>query len=321
MTTRDGYTALREDAGWIERHDAGRLRLRGADRRSYLHGLLTNDIESLLPGSGTYAALLTAQGRMITDMHVYELGDALLVTVPRTIAAGIRDRFDQFIFSEDVEVEDITESTVQIGVYGPSSAKAVDAIRIAGLGVDVMPSREFGIEGFEIIGPLDAIERLASILNEAGATAVGIESLETVRVESGVPRFLADMTETTIPLEAGIEDRAISMTKGCYPGQEVIVRVLHRGGGRVARKLVGIVLGPEAELPPDHARVFSNDREIGTLTSVVSSRLLARPLALGYLHRDFTAPGTNVEVETAGDQRMPAIVQLLPISPPTAKSM
>ena len=109
------------------------------------------------------------------------------------------------------------------------------------------------------------------------------------------------------------------MTKGCYPGQEVIVRVLHRGGGRVARKLVGIVLGPEAELPPERARVFSGDREIGTLTSVVSSRLLARPLALGYLHRDFIAPGTHVEVEAAADQRMPATVQPLPISQASSK--
>ena len=319
MTTRDAYTALRQDAGWIERHDVGRLRFRGGDRRSYLHGLLTNDIESLSPGSATYAALLTAQGRMISDMHVYEGGTDLLVSVPRTLAASVRDRFDQFIFSEDVSVEDITESTVQFGVYGPSSTKVADVVRTSGLSADVVPSREFGIAGYEIIAPLEASERLASMLDQAGAAPVDIESLEIVRVEAGVPRFLVDMTETTIPLEAGIEDRAISMTKGCYPGQEVIVRVLHRGGGRVARKLVGIVLGPEAELPPERARVFSGDREIGTLTSVVSSRLLARPLALGYLHRDFIAPGTHVEVEAAADQRMPATVQPLPISQASSK--
>jgi len=311
MTTRDGYTALREDAGWIEREDVGRLRLRGKDRRTYLHGLLTNDVETLSSGSSTYAALLTAQGRMITDMHVYELGDALLVTVPRVLTRAVGDRLDQFIFSEDVQVEEVTGSTVQVGVYGPFAERAVRPLRK--VHNFVLPSREFGIDGFEVISTRDRVEDLVALLD--GAEAVDMETIELVRVESGVPRFLVDMTDTTIPLEAGIEDRAISMTKGCYPGQEVIVRVLHRGGGRVARKLVGIVLGPEAELPPARARVFSGDREIGAITSAVSSRLLARPLALGYVHRDFIAPGTAIEVESAANLRIPGTVERLPVAP------
>jgi len=312
MTTADGYTALHDSAGWIQRDDVGRLRLRGSDRRSYLHGLLTNDVESLASGQGAYAALLTAQGRMISDMHVYELGDSVMLTVPRALTDAMRDHLDGFIFSEDVQVENVTESTVQIGVYGPAAGNAVQSLRMDGCSV-LLNGGEFGIRGFEVIGPRESRDAVVGSIEAAGAHAADMEALKIARVEAGIPRFLADMTDTTIPLEAGIEDRAISMTKGCYPGQEVIVRVLHRGGGRVARKLVGLVLPQEVELPTAGAALFSGQREIGKLTSVVRSRQLNRPLALGYVHRDFTAPGTAVEVESAAGDRIPAEVLTLPI--------
>lgn len=313
MTVPDGYTVLHDSAGWIRRNDVGRIRLRGKDRRAYLHGLLTNDVESLAPGGGVYAALLTAQGRMISDMHVYETGDAVLLTVPVTLTSAIRDRLDQFIFSEDVQVEDVTGATAQVGVYGPSAANAVDSLRADASNV-IVPSDDFGIAGFEVIGARESIEQPVASIEAAGARAVDGQTLDVVRVEAGIPRFLVDMTETTIPLEAGIEERAISMTKGCYPGQEVIVRVLHRGGGRVARKLVGVVLAYETELPAAGAVIYSGDREIGSLTSVVSSPRLGRPLALGYVHRDFMATGTNLEVESPKGHRVPAEIHVLPVT-------
>ncbi|MEO5894576.1 MAG: glycine cleavage T C-terminal barrel domain-containing protein [Vicinamibacterales bacterium] len=311
MTAPNGYSALHHSAGWIQRLDVGRVRLRGNDRRSYLHGLLTNDIEPLGPGQGVYAALLTAQGRMISDMHVYELGDAVLLTVPLPLTSAIRAHLDQFVFSEDVQVEDVTDATVQIGIYGPSAGDAVESLRSTETNL-VVPSDDFGIAGFEVIVERESRDRVIASVDAAGARAVDMETLDVVRVESGVPQFLVDMTETTIPLEAGIEKRAISMTKGCYPGQEVIVRVLHRGGGRVARKLVGIVLAYETELPPAHAGVYSGEREIGTLTSVVASPRLGRPLALGYVHRDFIAAGTAVEVESPKGHRVPGEIRSLP---------
>jgi folate-binding protein YgfZ len=122
-----------------------------------------------------------------------------------------------------------------------------------------------------------------------GATA------EAVRIEAGVPLFGRDMDQETIPLEAGIESRAISFSKGCYVGQEVIIRVLHRGHGRVARKLVGLTLDGD-EIPAPGAAVRSGDREIGSVTSSTPSPAKHRPIALAYLHRDFLAPGTNVTV-------------------------
>ena len=295
LASLDGYRAIKEQAGFIERSELGRLLLRGTDRRTYLHGILTNDVESLAAGAGRYAALLTPQGRMITDMHVYELGDAVLITLPLSLASAIRDRLDQYIFAEDVQVEDASAATVQYGVYGPLAQDLVARLTMQPL-LGVLPSDEMGVPGFEMIAMRNQGSELERLLTQAGATPVDRSVLEVSRIEAGRPRFLADMNTETIPLEAGIEDRAISMSKGCYPGQEVIVRVLHRGGGRVAKKLVGLVLPAGDIVPAVGEKVRSGDREIGAITSAVMSPRLARPIALGYVHRDFVAPGTRVRV-------------------------
>ena len=306
MNPPDDYRALQERAGYIERTDLGRLRLRGADRRSYLHGILTNDIESLAAGDSCYAALLTAQGRMITDMYVSELGDETLVTLPVSLAPAIRDRLDQYIFAEDVQVEDATPSTVHYGVYGPAAAEVLSRMTLVPAPI-ILPARDLGIVGFDVIALRAQGPDLERALGEAGAVAVDASTLDAVRIEAGIPKFLVDMTGETIPLEATIEDRAISMTKGCYPGQEVIVRVLHRGGGRVAKKLVGIRFDEGQPVPSAGEKVRSGDRDVGAITSAVRSPRLGTPIALAYVHRDFVTPGTAVVVGDA-----PAQISALP---------
>ena len=293
MFSLEHYSALRDRAGFVERDDVGRLRVRGEDRRFYLHNLLTNDIEGLSAGMVRYAALLTPQGRMITDMHVFEGGDAILMWVPRPLAAGLRDRFDQFIFSEDVQVEEATDETAQIGVYGQNARELVEALSADEEFLSI-PSEEFGLGGFELMVPAEKKQRVLSALKAAGAVPVDMEAVEVCRVEAGVPRFLVDMTEDTIPLEAGIEQRAISFTKGCYVGQELIIRILHRGGGRVARKLVQIGFPPGSDVPPPGTRLRAQDRDAGRVTSSVSSPALGAPLALGYVQRELAEPETQV---------------------------
>jgi folate-binding protein YgfZ len=324
------YRSIRERAGLRERLDRGRLRFTGADRRSYLQGLLTNDIEALSPGTGCYSALLTAQGRMITDMRLWELGDAIAMDLPADLAPAIRDRFDQFIFSEDVQVENVSESLAQFGLYGPHAARVLTAVvsdpavpfatlapfqirscSFDGTAVLVAGSDELGVEGFDLFVGREGAEKIADALRAAGAEPVSAETVEVVRIEAGRPAFNADMTEDTIPLEAGIEDRAISHTKGCYVGQEIIVRVLHRGHGRVAKRLVGLTLAPTAPVPSPGDRLVSADREIGTITSAALSPALERPIALGYVHRDFVQPGTEIAV-AHGENREPAVVTQLP---------
>jgi len=327
MSSVDGYRVLRNAAGLLDRSASrGRLRVSGADRRSYLQGLLTNDIAALTSGTGCYSAYLTAQGRMIADMRVFELGDEMLVDLESGVLETVRSRWEQFIFSEDVTVEPLTQSTAQMGVYGPR-AVAVIASGFAGVeGIAMLGSRrcdfqgapaivirsdDIGVDGFDVVVPLDRKSALVDLLMASGASVVSDDAAEICRVEAGRPRFHVDMYEDTIPLEAGIEDRAISLTKGCYVGQEIIIRVLHRGHGRVARKLVGFVFEAAAPTPARGGKVLSGDREIGMITSAVASPAIGRAIALGYVHRDFTQPGTPVIA--AG---LPAIVASLPFMEP-----
>jgi folate-binding protein YgfZ len=298
------------------------LLVTGADRRAYLQGLLTNDIEALGPGAGCYAALLNARGRMITDMRVLELGDAVLLDVPAALAETVRAHLDRFVFSEDVQVREITPERAELGLYGPAAATvastvlhpAVDlsslplyasvVVRRGDRDVLVVRSDEPGVMGFDFIVDAAVASPLIDALRAAGAVDVGREAANAVRVEAGRPRFGEDMDEDTIPLEAGIDDRAISRTKGCYVGQEVIVRVLDRGQGRVARHLVGLELSSPVERG---AAIAAGDREIGKVTSIAYSPALDRWIALGYVHRDYAPDGTVVTV--AGT---PASVRRLP---------
>ena len=316
---------MRDTAAIVERAGTGWIQLSGPDRRTYLQGLLTNDIEALQPGTGCYAAMLTAQGRMMTDMRVLELGDSVLLEVPAMVTASIRDHLDRFIFSEDVQVADVTASRAAVGLYGP---EAIDVLRRAGVegavpaelfhstrvrlaGVDaiLVRSDEIGIEGFEFIVDPASADSIREALVAAGAVPASAEDVENVRIESGHPRFGVDMDTDTIPLEAGIEGRAISRTKGCYVGQEVIVRVQDRGQGRVARRLVGLTLPSSAALPAAGAAIVADGKEAGRVTSSVFSTALARPIALAYVRRDLVGGDTPVSVAGSGE----ATVTLLPL--------
>ena len=334
MFSTEQYAALHEGAGIIDRTDRGRLLLTGQDRRAYLQGLLTNDIVALTAGTGCYAAYLTAQGRMIADVRLFELGDGLLADLEPHVVSAVRDKWVMFVFSEDVQIADITSSTAQVGLYGPMSATTLAQALAAGAGsgdadifetmplyasgrrdfhgepVHVLRRDDAGVPGFDVILPRERQGELMDRLRDHGGVLVSPPAAEASRIEAGMPVFGKDMTEDTIPLEAGIEDRAISQTKGCYVGQEVIIRVLHRGHGRVARRLVGFTFVPGSN-PAAGNKVVSGDREVGTLTSVTDSPALGRPIALGYVHRDFVEPSTEVTVK-GSETVMTAVVSSLP---------
>ena len=341
MISHDQYDALREGAGLLDRCSRGRLLLTGADRRSYLQGLLTNDIEALSAGRGCYAALLTAQGRMVSDMRVSELGDRVLIDLPEATAAGVRQRLADFIFSEDVEVRDASADLAHLGLYGPKAAANLESVlapasreglealpldanaelRFGDTPAVVVKSDDYGVPGFEIFVIVSDVARVADAIRAVGAKDVTGDAVEVTRVEAGRPAFGADMDEHTIPLEAGIETRAISFTKGCYVGQEVIIRVLHRGHGRVARRLTGL-LGTAGDGPLARGmRIEAGNKAIGSITSAVMSPRLGRPIALGYVHRDSAEPGTMLHAieEAAGSTPHPLTVVTTPFIPPAAE--
>jgi folate-binding protein YgfZ len=355
----DVYAAARQRAGLVDRADRARIVVSGADRASFLQGLLTNDVVSLKAGQGCYAAYLTAQGRMIADLHVYELGDVMLLTLHRDVKETVMARLDQVIFSEDVQLGDVTETFAQMAVVGPQAAAIVatllpvaaetlvalgehgnlrtrwpappslDAARDGrerverpklpdvsssegGPGSPAIIARagDTGAPGFDLFVESPQGDALKRALIAAGAVEVDPATADAIRIESGVPLFHRDMDEETIPLEAGIESRAISFSKGCYVGQEVVIRVLHRGHGRVARKLVGLRLEGD-RVPVAGTAIRAGDREIGEVTSSAYSPALRRPIALGYVHRDFIEPGTKVIVDgaDAGVVALPFVAQ------------
>jgi len=311
------YDAARHRAAFVDRSNRGRIAVSGKDRASYLQGLLTNDVVALKAGEGCYAAYLTAQGRMIADLWVYELGDAMLVTLSADVKDVVLAKLDQFIFSEDVQLGDATATFAQIGIVGPRasselkqlvsdvSREALDALAVHGnvrgtfRGQAVIIARilDAGEPGFDLFIDRQHTANVFAALRAMDVAELDEATAEALRIEAGVPMFHRDMDEETIPLEAGIESQAISMTKGCYVGQEVIIRVLHRGHGRVVRKLVGLTMERDASVPARGALVGAGGRDVGQITSACLSPALQRPIALAYVHRDFVEPGTAVSVD------------------------
>jgi folate-binding protein YgfZ len=327
MFSLDQYDAAHESAVIIARSSRGKVAVSGADRASFLHALLTNDIARLTKGTGAYSAYLTPQGRMISDMRVIETGDRMLLDVDDDLAGPLAERLDRLIFSEDVQVRNVSQELAEVGLHGPSAAAVIEratGVSAAGLGsqydnlradaagmdLTVVRDDSLGLTGFDLYLPHQDADRLRAALAEAGGVPCSEETAEVLRIEAGRPRFGLDMSTETIPLEAGIEDRAISFTKGCYVGQEVIVRVMHRGHGRVARRLVGLVL-PGGQAPWRGDAILMGEQKVGEITSVAESPLMGAPIALGYVHRDHAIPGTDLVVKGST-----ALVHRLPFTKP-----
>jgi folate-binding protein YgfZ len=332
-----GYEAARTGAAVYDRSGRGKVVVAGSDRRSYLHAMLTNDIAALQPGTGCYAAYLTPQGRMIADMRVLELGDLVLMDLDAARNAEVLQKLDEFIFSEDVQLGDVSDTFGLVSVVGPSAAMVLATVlsgpsptattpeamnawpefgslraTFSGETAIAVSSTELGVRGFDVFTPAPAAGSLVEALVASGAARLTPQDVEVLRVEAARPAFGIDMDSNTIPLEAGIEGRAVSFTKGCYPGQEVIVRVLHRGHGRVVRKLAGLVL--EGDVVPQRGDPLrAGDRDAGRVTSAVLSPAVGRPIALAMVARDFLEPGTALTVQR-GDLHLAAHVTPLPFA-------
>jgi folate-binding protein YgfZ len=323
----DQYRIVAAGAGWVGRADRGRLRFEGKDRSSFLQGLFTNDVHTLQAGQGIYATYLTAQGRMLTDTRLYHCADYLLAQVPAALAATLADRFDQLVFAEDVRVRDVSAHIAQVSVMGPDAARLLaralaieshEATRLATLpplahlaasGAIVARSDELDILCFDVFVESDARDRLAARLEELGVVASSFDLFDALRVDAGRPVYGQDMGPETIPLEAGLLDRAISTTKGCYVGQEIVIRMLHRGGGRVARRLARLRFDDALGSAPTAGTPLVDDgREVGRVTSVVVSPVSGHLIGLGYVHRDHAEAGTVLTVQAGDGTRRAEIV-------------
>ncbi|HEX2435563.1 MAG TPA: glycine cleavage T C-terminal barrel domain-containing protein [Solirubrobacterales bacterium] len=297
------YRAIREQAGLLDRSGRGKLVVRGADAAEYLQGQVTNDVEALEPAQGCYAALLDRKGHMRADMRVLRVAaDELWLDAEAIASAALRRHLDMYRVGRDVELVDATEDRVLVSIVGPGS------LELSGVG-PLSPEHahrelSFGdLEcravatdlGVDLIAEGGDADRLRDLLLERGIVAVDEAAVEVVRVESGRPRFGAEMTEATIPAEAGINERAVSFTKGCYIGQETVARLHYKG--RPNRHLRGLRLDAPAERGDP---IALGEREVGTVGTACVSPALG-PIALAVVRRE-AQPGERVSVGAGGGE-------------------
>lgn len=333
------YRTIIEDVGVVDASARGRLRIEGPDAVPFLHALVTNDVEQVPPGRGVYAAWLTPQGRMIADLRLFRDEDGIWAEVPDGQGPVLQQRLDQLIFAEQVTVTDGTEATQACIVFGRRAAEHVavasglplstvddlpmfghltsDGIRVARVDDTDLPTyalwRSKKTSGIVFSDRWSRFFEIQPEKHEAGSPATPKTLpdvvFEGLRVEAGRPKFGVDMTVETIPLEAGLLDRAISQTKGCYVGQEVIVRILHRGGGRVAKRLVQLRWADgDTTVPQPGAVVTAADQAIGVVTSAAMGPTTGVPVALAYVTREAAQQGASVDVAGAGVARVQAVI-------------
>jgi folate-binding protein YgfZ len=290
--------ALRTGAGLVDLAWRGVLEMTGRDRARFLHGMCTNEIKKLQPGQGCMAAIVTRQGKMVAEMIVSAAENALLLEMDRSNLIPTIDHLSKFLVADDVRMQ-VSDAAV-LGLWGPR-AQALLGVRdlpefhfVLRDGVAVVRNRTIGVDGYHLIVPASKAGEADAILGH-GVVPAGFEAYEALRIETGFPRWGADMDATLLPMEAGLEPVAISYTKGCYIGQEVIQRV--KTYSEPPKVLVQLAVADAAA----GDRITSGADEVGTVTSATPS------MALGFVRKEWKSPGTELTV--AGK---PALVQGLP---------
>ncbi|MGD0251245.1 MAG: glycine cleavage T C-terminal barrel domain-containing protein [Verrucomicrobiota bacterium] len=389
------HAALRESAGVLDLSFRGRTCLVGNDRVRFLHGQVTNDVKKLAVGSGCYAALTTAKGKMEGDLNIFCLPDELLLDFEPGLTGKVSQRLENFIVADDVQIVDATPYYGLLSVQGPKAEAVIRTIGLFGWGERLsgrsqakadpreplaqtnpdgssvtsphqFPTKPFdsvkisdatlgeiylmnqprlgtgrsrgdeahfkvgnksetphvvsynfekSTRGFDLFVPNNSLgavaDKLIAAVKQVGGRACGWQAFETARIEAGIPRFGVDLDETNLPLECGpaVRDRAVSYSKGCYIGQEVINRV--HSFGHVTKELRGLRLaGDLKSLPQRGDKLFHNGRDIGYITSVVKSPSLNANIALGYVRREANQIGTELKLRTATGESLAKIVEL-----------
>ena len=315
------HAALCESAGISDLSYRSRLCVLGADRVKFLHGQVTNNVKDLPTGEGCYAALVSAKGKIQSDLHIYILENEILLEFEPGLASAAQERLEKYIIAEDAQVVDVSAHYGLWSVQGPKAAalvtrlpwnfalpekpNALAKVDDAALGeIYVMNRARTGSRGYDLFVPIAAMQAVADQLVTAakntGSRFCGWQALETARIEAGIPRFGADMDETNLASEV-LDTAAISYSKGCYIGQEVIARV--RTYGQVAKALRGLRLPDNLRaLPVKGDKLFLGEKEVGYITSTVASPKLKANIALGYVRREANEIGTELLLQISPDK-------------------
>lgn len=309
------YQLARSGGALFDRSDRGRIRVGGADRRAWLHNLLTQAIKPLAEGEGGYAFAIDVRGRTIFDANVLCLSDEIWLDVARGWIGAALSHLQRYHVSEDVTLADESAVFAQLGVAGPAAQRVAAGLGVAAL--DALPQlasvpvesggrlirHDFsGMIGFELVtrsaAAVDAWQRCRDL----GAAPCGLHALDALRIEAGIPWSLRDIDEKVIPPETGQAHRAIHYQKGCYLGQEVIERM--RSLGAPAKRLVRVTLTGPVETPTP---LRQGDQEVGRLTSLVLRPSQNDYVGLGYLSarvrnlEGISAAGVPVEISLLGE--------------------
>jgi folate-binding protein YgfZ len=292
-----GYDAVHQPNGvavW-KRSPRGVLELRGADRHTFLQGMVSNDVLALAPGDVCHAALLDSTGHLLADLHVHAFSDSLVVETDPVCLPTLHKTLDKFLIMEDVTLADVSEQWAIFSVLGGGAAQLTD------LPGERRPLAGPVASGFDLWLPAAESDAAWETLSAVGAVRMDEDAAEALRVEAGIAAWGHELSPSVLLPEASMDD-AVSYTKGCYVGQEIVARLHARG--HTNRALRQILLAEDAPVPPPGTTLHVPEdglepgREIGRITSAVASpRHGGQSLALAYIRKEYFADGTPVSVQ------------------------
>jgi folate-binding protein YgfZ len=299
----------------------GRIRVSGSEATMFLNGLITNDVKTLAENRWMPAAFPTVQGRLIGAVRVVRAKDSFFIDTDAESHEAVLKTVARFTLAGDFRVTDLTSETSLLTIQGKRALEVVK--KLFGSSVSDLPrdgvvelewentqltiirATHTGEDGFDVLIDSARAEQLEQALVNSGAQPVGPEVFETLRIEAGIARFGRDMDDTNVVTETNLDD-AVSYTKGCYVGQEIIVRIKHRG--HVAKKLTGLRFQTDKRVEPGTLIKSVEGKEIGKVTSTAFSPKLQTTIGLGYVRYEYLTPGTTVTI----DPEIQAIVAELP---------
>lgn len=327
------YEALHTSAGLADFSSRGRVIVTGDDRITWLQSIISQDILPLQPGQGRYSTFMDHKGKMLSYFRVFirpeyaviedvgEVGEQTHAALRKFLLYGTKAKMAKGIESQGLlllsgpKAAGILKEALGVEVENLASLQSM-SFTFEGAEALLAKTEETGMADFELFLPLEALASVWTHLLKTGESVgikpIGKATLETARIEAGLPRLGPDINDRIVPPEANLEGIAFSLSKGCYPGQEVVARMDTYGS--IKRRLVGLVIeGTEKDIPEAGAKLFSGTREVGWVSSSTFSPLLQKPIALGFPLRDFTSPTTQLEVETQGN-KFSASVSPLPFT-------
>jgi len=304
----DEHKIVQAKVGLIDLSYFGKVKVFGEEREMFLNALLTNDILPLKNGASLYSALLDRKGKMLSDMWAIKENDSFILIVEPDMQSKLLDILKERVISEIVEIQDVTDDLGLIGIYGPESGQTLinwsskvdeplsgntDDLKLnnPGTGLTIIKSTRLGCLGYDLLFPRSKGDETWSSLLKLDVKPFGLQSFESIRIDAGVPRYGFDLSENTIPMEANLVN-AISYSKGCYVGQEVVARVSHIG--QVNKRLAQIKLSYGNHRAG--TKIFYEEKEVGSLTSISGN------YALGYIRREYAIVDTQIQLKSGNDE-------------------